>query len=143
MIKTAYPKRSVPAPNNAVTYGESRLSSACSCLITEAPATTTTELSTETTVSTSIAIATEVLPGPKLYCGIRGYSSPANVPKQQFKAAANLAACRTQCLERVDGCASYDFAGGTCYTHVLPIDGGIAVDRSSPWVWYDRDCPIL
>ena len=142
VVKTAYPKRSVPAPNNAVTYGENRLSSACSCLITEAPPATTTESRSERTVSTSTALATLVLPGPQLYCGIRAWSSAANAVKQLVHAAPNLASCRALCLQRSDGCASYDFAGGTCYTHLLPVDGGIAVDRSSPWIWYDRDCPI-
>ena len=132
----------MPAPNNALTYPVSRLSSACSCLITAAPATTTTELSLETTISTSTAVATDVVRGPQLYCGIRGYSNPANTVKQLSYKAANLAACRTLCLQRSDGCASYDYASGTCWTHLLPIDGGISVDRTAQWVWYDRDCPL-
>jgi hypothetical protein len=156
-VITSYPpsvqKRSatIDPPGRAITNPPSRLSSACSCLIT-APA-TTTYIATTTIGTTSTATATataSVDDDTPLYCGIRSYSNDHAGQNERFEAdSAGLSfeACKAACMAR-EGCLSFAYgdAYDICYTEQVDVQtlyqqGNYDPQYPTPWAFYDLGCP--
>ena len=130
-------KRDVSAPNNAITYGPSRLSSACSCLITK-PGTNTgtikatataqvtsttsatiTSKATLTESSTSTAVVTSTVTVAGQSCFVNGYGTAQySLATGSAADAVSPATCKAFC-QRTPNCVSFGQGAGQCAAYTV------------------------
>lgn len=120
------------APPWTERYDRESMSSACSCLLS-APYVATV---------TATATLINVIPGPTLYCQIRGNTRALPGQGEQFHPARSWEKCKWQCRDRRACLAfAWDAKGGVCFTALQDVRTLLADNANTPWVWYDYDCP--
>jgi hypothetical protein len=132
-------KRDTDESFGVTSYGSSRLSSACTCLISTAPTTTVTDFA----VATSTLVAS---PGP---CGIGpGFTDNPFDPSVddhfigQIGSGNSPADCKAICLATT-GCMAYAIGDGNCYGYSdIIANDAFSYHVESPYYFYDNTCPV-
>jgi hypothetical protein len=130
-------------------YGSSRVSSACSCILTATPPTLTLTAPATTIVSTAHTTTTiAAVPAGQPVCGIRGYFN-RYVPFEQ-ELFETVAQCHSYCLAndalpQPSTCESFWFDQSGRPPYCLTYNGtaesfGFYVDYASPILFYDNAC---
>jgi hypothetical protein len=119
--------------NGVTSYGSSRLSSACSCIIT-APLTVTTTAVVSSTVTVQASYGT---------CGLGpGYSDGDGVDHfiGFLGNDGSLSGCKAACAT-YPRCKAFAAAPGECYGYSdIVANDLVSIDDTSPYYFYDLTC---
>ncbi|KAI9852781.1 MAG: hypothetical protein M1824_001738 [Vezdaea acicularis] len=134
-----FKKRDGPYPTFiSATYPASRVSSACSCLVTlsspPTPSTTVTTtlppssvLTTITTTSLTGPTETATAPGPYIYCDVPGCSSADQLLASNIGTVNSTQSCSTECVA-TSNCHTYQFGTNPDSSTVCNLFSGAVWD---------------